>query len=65
MITPDTKYFNVTGGETVQFIVGGKSFTWNFDGAEISPFNLDRSAPAGMLDHKVVVYVAPNPLYFG
>ena len=65
MITPETKYVNVTGGETVQFVVGGTSFVWNFDSSSIATFNLDRTAPPGVLDHKVMVYVASNPLYSG
>ncbi|MDY7547611.1 CzcE family metal-binding protein [Glaciimonas sp. Gout2] len=64
VITPDTKYVNVTGGQTVRFIAGDKSFAWNFDGAiAVSSFVLNRAAPASMLDHKVIAYVAPNPLY--
>ena len=62
VITPGTEYVNVTGGETINFVVGGKSFAWTFDGPSIA-FNLDRAAPANTLDHKVMVYVAINPLY--
>ncbi|MFD2274401.1 CzcE family metal-binding protein [Undibacterium arcticum] len=29
-ITPDTRYVNVEGGQTVNFDVGGKTFTWTF-----------------------------------
>ena len=64
VITPDTKYVNVTGGETVRFVVGDKSFAWNFDGSiVVSSFDLNRTAPASMLDHKVTAYITPNPLY--
>ena len=63
-ITPDTKYVNVVGGQTVQFNAGGKTFAWNFNGP-IYSFNLNRVAPAGVLDHKVTAYVAANPLYVG
>jgi len=28
VITPATKYVNVEGGQTVKFVVGGKTFTW-------------------------------------
>lgn len=66
VITPATKYVNVTGGEIVKFVVGDKSFAWNFDGEEYAPaFELNLTAPAGVLDHKVIAYVAPNPLYMG
>ena len=66
VITPDTKYVNVTGGEIVKFLVGDKAFAWNFDGAEyVAPFDLAMAAPLGVLDHKVTTYVDPNPLYLG
>jgi hypothetical protein len=63
-ITPDTKYVNITGGQTVQFNSGGKSFAWDFNGP-IYSFNLNRVAPPGTLDHTVIAYVAPDPLYAG
>lgn len=64
VITPATKYVNVTGGETVRFIAGDKSFAWNFDGSiMVSSFKLNRTAPESMLDHTVIAYIAPNPLY--
>jgi hypothetical protein len=57
---------NVTGGEIVKFVADGKSFAWNFDAAEyLAPFDLNLIAPPGTLDHKVMVYVAPNPFYLG
>ena len=66
VISPTTKYVNVTGGETVRFVAGDKSFAWNFDGEEYAPaFELNLTAPPGVLDHKVMAYVAPNPLYMG
>jgi hypothetical protein len=65
-ISPDTKWVNVTGGETIRFVVGDKSFAWYFNGIEsASPFDLRRTAPPGVLDREVLAYVAPNPLYFG
>ncbi|PFH10452.1 heavy-metal resistance protein CzcE [Collimonas sp. PA-H2] len=66
VITPDTSYVNVTGGEIIRFVVGDKSFAWNFDGADyLEKFDLNQTAPPGMLDHKVIAYVAANPLYSG
>lgn len=62
VIAPGTRYVNVIGGETVKFVAGDKSFAWTFDGA-YSAFDLNQAAPAGMLDHRVTAYVAPNPLY--
>jgi hypothetical protein len=65
-IDPKTKYVNVTGGDVVQFNVGGKSFTWDFDVANnVSSFDLNQVAPNGMLDHPVTVYVAPDPNWIG
>ena len=61
-ILADTKYVNVTGGETVRFQVSGRSFVWNFNGTR-SSFDLARVAPAALLDHKVTTYVAANPMY--
>ena len=64
VIAPDTKYVNVTGGDTVKFVVGDKSFAWNFTvPANLSSFDLTRIAPPGMLDHEVTAYVATNPIY--
>lgn len=57
------KWVNVTGGETIRFVVGGKSFAWRFDTYSTSPaFELDKIAPAGMLDGRSIkVYVSPDP----
>jgi uncharacterized membrane protein YgcG len=66
VITPDTSYVNVTGGEIIKFVVGDKSFAWNFDGAQyLDKFDLNQTAPPGILDHRVIAYVAANPLYSG
>ena len=61
-ISPDTKFVNVTGGETIRFQVGGRSFVWTFNGTR-SSFDLARVAPAAMLDHKVTTYVAADPMH--
>lgn len=64
IITTDTRWVNVTSGETVRFVAGARSFTWNFQtGATIDKFDLNRIAPAGMLPRAITVYMAPNPLY--
>jgi hypothetical protein len=63
-ITPATRWVNVTGGETVRFVSGARSFTWNFQvGVTVTRFDLNQVAPPGMLERPVMVYVAPNPLY--
>jgi hypothetical protein len=65
-ITPETEYINVTEGDTVNFVVNGKSFAWDFDGrVEGYAFDLQRVAPPGLLDHKVEAYVRPNSDYLG
>lgn len=65
-ITPETKYVNVAGGETVKFVVGDESFAWTFDGpSEGYKFDLNETAPPGVLGRRVIAYVDPNPLYMG
>lgn len=61
-----TKWVNVTGGETIRFVIDGKSFSWLFDTYGSAPvFDLRKIAPAGTLgDHPIKVYVSPDPLYF-
>jgi hypothetical protein len=66
VIAPDTKYVNVTGGEIVTFVVGDKAFAWSFNGTRyVVPFDLSITAPPGVLDYKVMAYVAPDPRYMG
>jgi hypothetical protein len=65
-ILPKTKYVNVTQGDTVKFVVGEKSFAWHFDTLRASDsFLLSKIAPADIDKHRVLVHVAPNPLYHG
>lgn len=66
VIAPDTKWVNVTGGDTVKFVVDDKSFAWAFNVATgVSNFDLSRVAPPGMLNRRVDAYVAPDPKYMG
>ena len=44
----------------VRFLANGKEFAFNFDGVDTGGFNLQRLAPAGVLDHPVTAYVAPD-----
>jgi ABC-type Fe3+-hydroxamate transport system substrate-binding protein len=55
VVTPQTKYINVTHGEVVNLKVGDKEIAWNFDGVAGQPFDLSKIAPDA--DHKVTVYV--------
>jgi hypothetical protein len=65
VITDATRYVNVTGGSTVRFVVGERSFTWSFQNgiAHVVPFDLERIAPKGLLNHPVTAYVSDNLLY--
>lgn len=66
VIGPNTTYVNVTGGDVVKFVIGDKVFAWDFDtSGQMMAFDLERIAPAGTLDHKVMVYVARDPDYSG
>lgn len=62
-LRPDTKYVNVTRGETVKFLSQGKAFTWTFDTIGTRPFELAKVAPNDANVGNVVVYVGRNPLY--
>jgi len=64
VITPETKYVSVTGGEVVKFVAGDKSFVWHFDVAlTVSAFDLNLVAPANMFNQKMIAYVTPDPIY--
>jgi hypothetical protein len=65
VISPDTRWVNVTSGEIVKFVVGERAFVWHFNGPDYLSFPLNRVAPQGILDRSVHAYVAPNPLYIG
>jgi uncharacterized protein YceK len=63
-ITPNTRWVNVTGGETVNFVVDDKSFAWSFNVSQtVSSFALNQIAPPGLLGREVRVYVDPDPRY--
>jgi hypothetical protein len=65
VITDATRHVNVTGGSTVRFVVGERSFSWSFQNgsAQVAPFDLQQIAPQGLLSHGVTAYVSDNPLY--
>ncbi|HZV65217.1 MAG TPA: CzcE family metal-binding protein [Telluria sp.] len=64
VLTDATRYVNVDSGDTVTFVVDGKSFTWNFSTfPTINNFDLSVVAPQGFNARNVRVYVADNPLY--
>lgn len=66
-LSGNMNWVNVTGGETIRFVLDGKSFTWRFDTYDASPtFDLGKIAPAGILGNRAIrVYVSPDPQYIG
>ena len=63
-ITPETHGINVIGGDVVRFESSGRAFAWDFNASPtVSVFALNQVAPGGMLDHEVLVYLMPSPLY--
>lgn len=62
-VTPSTRWVHVVNGETVNFVVGGKSFGWHVDTyTNVNEFPLRTIVPAA---DGVRVLVAPNPVYAG
>jgi hypothetical protein len=59
VVTPQTKAINVTHGEVVKVKIGTQEFSWNFDGLA-RPFELNKIAPEGALDHVVRVYIGTS-----
>ena len=64
VVNPDTSYIRVTGGETVEFVVGKSKFAWTFDGPQ-GPFDLQQILPTGAPKRDIHGFVEPNPLYTG
>lgn len=64
VIHPDTKWANIESGQIVRFIIGNKTFTWAFNNSQtIASFDLNRVTPPGLLDHRVTIYLTPDPKY--
>jgi hypothetical protein len=63
-IGPDTRWANIESGQIVRFVIGPRTFTWAFNNSqEISSFDLNRVTPPGLLDHRVTIYLTPDPKY--
>ncbi len=60
VLDPGTRYANVVRGETVTFVYGDKSFTWQFDTLGEPNFRLAEIAPQDFGTGHVQVYVGPN-----
>lgn len=63
VIGPGTRFVNVEGGEVVKFVAGDQTFAWAFAPQGGSDFELNRIAPAGALDHRVMAYVSTPERY--
>ena len=63
-ITPETRWVNVTAGDTIRFATGSQTFAWSFQASpNVAMFDLNQIAPPGALGRSVPVYITPNPLY--
>ena len=64
IIHPDTKWANIESGQIVRFVIGNKTFTWALNNSqEVASFDLNRVTPPGLLDHRVTIYLTPDPKY--
>ena len=59
VIDQKTRWITVERGEVVKFVTNGREFAWAFR-AMASSFDLNRVAPAGILDRDLKVYIWPN-----
>jgi hypothetical protein len=61
VVTPQTTAVNVNDGETVEFVIGERSYRWHFDtfisDNHIALARIIPQAPA------VTVYIGRNPIY--
>jgi hypothetical protein len=63
-IDSNTKYVNVSNGETVNFDINGQVFAWHVSTYPgVHEFNLKQIAPDLPGADHVRVFVAPDPLY--
>lgn len=61
----NSKYINVTQGETITFVFEGNSFTWNFDTFGTPVFNLKEIAPKNINTQNIVIYTREDPTFTG
>jgi hypothetical protein len=64
VIGPATRYVNAEGGETVKFVSNGQEFAWTFYPETDVYFELNKVAPRGMLDHRVMASSLPPERYW-
>ena len=61
-VNANTRWVNVVQNENVKFIVGSKTFAWNFQSPRPS-VNLKDIAPAGTVDRNLIVYLTPDSTF--
>lgn len=61
----NSKYINVTQGETITFVFEGNSFTWNFDTFGTPVFNLKDIAPKNINTQNIIIYTREDPTFTG
>jgi len=64
VIDSATRTVNVTQGDKVRFVANGSEFAFDFDG-QAENVDLRSIAPAGAIDHPVLVVVDVNPYTMG
>lgn len=63
-LASDTKSINVVNGETVNFTVAGRSFSWHVSTyPNVHQFNLAKIAPKDITTAGVRVHVSPSAQY--
>jgi len=68
---PKATYANVDYDQSVEFVAtsqDGKqqSFAWRFNvWPNTNQIDLNQVAPAGFIDHRVRIYIGPDPQRFG
>lgn len=63
-IRPGARWANVVNGQTVKFVVDGKSFNWHvWTMPNVNAFDLDKIAPPEVKTAGIKVYVAESAQY--
>lgn len=57
-----SSYVNVKYGETVNFVSGGQTFAWTFNGLSPRSVSLAKIAPQDFSTKPLTVYIERNPL---
>jgi hypothetical protein len=70
VVGANVHWINVVSGQVIRFVVldaagASATFIWNFDTWGDRVADLNRLAPAGMLQRPIKVYIANDPRYGG